>query len=535
MSIRAATLFSGIGCPELAAPWLDWRFAAEIDPFASAVHAHRFPHIPNLGDVTAPDFIEKAQAHGPIELLVFGSPCQSFSVAGKRGGLDDERGNLALVALDVVERLRPRWFLFENVPGLLSNWSGVENRPDAVPGDEWKDREDSDFAAFLGAVRERGYLGCWRSLDAQYAGVAQRRERVFFVGHLGDWRPAAAVLFEPESLRGDPPPSREAGEGVARPVAASPQGGSGYRNGADTADNLIAFNNTGHGWWGETDASQVVRKGDDNGGGGARESTLIAFGGNRTSGPLDIATAVNAHGGPNGRCDFETETFVTHSLRADGFDASEDGTGRGTPLVAQPYTLAIRGRGDSHDLEARQDGTANAVLTPNGGRGGINVGAVAYQCQGTNVGEAGTLRSGNGHLTGGTPFIPVAFAENSRAELRLEGGDGQTVASLKTGGGKPGQSYPAVAFHARQDPDHGDVTHPLDTDGFSIGIGTDMAVRRLTPRECERLQGLPDDWTLIPYRGKPAADGPRYRAIGNGMAVPVVAWILRRIAEHPRC
>ena len=156
----------------------------------------------------------------------------------------------------------------------------------------------------------------------------------------------------------------------------------------------------------------------------------VAFGGNNTAGPVDVATACNAHGGSHGRLDFESDTFITHSLRADGFDASEDGTGRSTPL-----TIAIRGRGDSHDLEYRDDGTANAILTPNGGRAGIGVGAVQAA----------------------------------------------------------------------------------------------MSVRRLTPRECSRLQGFPDDWCDITYRGKPAADGPRYRALGNSMAVPVIGWILQRV------
>jgi DNA (cytosine-5)-methyltransferase 1 len=376
------------------------------------VHAHRFPHIPNLGDVTAPDFIEMALAHAPVDVVVFGSPCQSFSVAGNRHGLDDERGNLAIVAIDVVARLRPRWFLFENVPGLLSNWSGIEDRPDAVPGDEWEGREDSDFAALLGAVRERGYLGCWRSFDAQYAGLAQRRERVFFVGHLGDWRPAAAVLFERESLRGDPPPCREAGQGVANAVraSASPNGhGNSHGLRGDGADNLISFNK-----------------------------------------PI---IPMSAHGAS--------------------------------------------------------------------GRNGAGIGRVGDPMM--------SLQAGERHA--------IAFAENSRAELRLEGGDGQTVASLKTGGGKPGQSYPAIAFADLADPVAANQGRTYTREGSNnfrlsnVAIAS-MAVRRLTPRECERLQGLPDDWTLIDYRGKPAADGPRYRAIGNGMAVPVVRWILERIWQY---
>ena len=309
--MKGGTLFSGIGAPEFAASGIDWRWSAENDKFASSVHAARFPSIPNLGDVTKVSWDEQE----PVDVVVFGSPCQSFSVAGRRAGLDDPRGNLTLVGLGIIERLRPRWFVWENVPGVLSLDGGRV------------------FGAILGIMGELRYGFAYRVLDAQFFGVPQRRRRVFVVGCLGGWRRAAAVLFEPESLRGDSPPSREAGERTAQPLASSPQGGSGYRNDADTADNLIAF------------------------------------GGNDTRGAIDVATALNAHGGSHGRIDFESETFVV---------------------------------------------------------------------------------------------------------------------------------------------DH-------------------MMVRRLLPVEAERLQGFSDGWTAITYRGKPAADGPRYRALGNAMAVPVMRWILDRL------
>lgn len=166
-----------------------------------------------------------------------------------------------------------------------------------------------------------------------------------------------------------------------------------------------------------------------------------------------MSKALNAKGG-SGKSDGESETFVAHSLRAEGFDA------RG----GVPFTLAIRGRGDSHDLECRQDGTANAVLTPNGGRAGIGVGAVAFDWQ-----------------------APAAHSFNPKE-----------TAGLRRG------------------------THPAVQGG--------MTVRRLTPRECERLQGFQDDYTLIDFEGKPAADGPRYRAVGNSMATVVMRWIGKRIA-----
>jgi DNA (cytosine-5)-methyltransferase 1 len=190
----------------------------------------------------------------------------------------------------------------------------------------------------------------------------------------------------------------------------------------------------------------------------SNNSVALAFGGNNTAGPVDVATAVNAHGGPHGRLDFESETFVTHSLRAEGFDASEDGTGRGTPLIFQ-------GKASRHQS--------------------MNCGALSPSLDRAKAGG-----------------IAVALHENQRAEMTTN----DTAGSLKSGGGKPGQGYPA-AF-----------------------IGP--AVRRLTPRECERLQGFPDDYTLVRYNGKPMADGPRYRMLGNSMAVPVVRWIgdrLRRL------
>lgn len=358
---------SGIGCADLAFSRQGWRaaFMSEIEPFPRAVLAVRFPGVPLHGDFTT----IRAGDYAPIDVLVGGTPCQSFSIAGLRGGLADERGSLALEYLRLADRLRPRWVVWENVPGVLSSGDG------------------RDFGAFLGGLGELGYGFAYRVLDAQHFGVAQRRRRVFVVGCLGDWRPAAAVLFEPASLRGDPPPRREAGQGVARPLAAGSPGGSGYRNDADTADNLIArCVTTGEG-----------RRQD------AETCTLIAH-------------SLRAQANASHRAD--SDNYVAHSLRAEGFDASEDGTGRGTPLVF-----------------------------------GAQMSTPHWQ-----IGIADTLQRKN----------PKALAS--------------------------GQS-----------------------------------VRRLTPRECERLQGLPDDWTLIPWRGGMAPDGPRYRAIGNGMAVPAVVWIAKRI------
>jgi DNA (cytosine-5)-methyltransferase 1 len=419
--MRYLSVCSGIEAASVAWHPLGWTPVAfaEIEKFPSAVLAHHYPHVPNWGDITK--FRDWPDA--TIDLLIGGTPCQSFSVAGLRQGLADPRGNLALTYLAIADRYRPRWVAWENVPGVLSSDGG------------------GALGAFLGGLGQLGYGFAYRVLDAQYFGLAQRRARVFVVGHLGDWRRAAAVLFERESLSGHPAPRREAGERVADSLTVGANQCSGTR-------------------------SDFVEA---------------------STGP--ISHCLNAGG--MGRLDYESETLIAHSLRAEGFDASEDGTGRGTPIVPIAFSAKDHGA-DAGDL-------------------------------------APTLRAGghaSSHANGGC-MPAVAFAENQRGELVTS----DTMGALKVGGGKPGQGYPAVAFDARQSDviQYGDLSGPLDTDGHTIGVQSGYAVRRLTPRECEKLQGFLPDYTLIPYRGKPAADGPRYKALGNSMAVPVIRWIGERI------
>ena len=373
---------SGIEAVTVAWEPLGFRPAwfAEIDPFCSALLAHYYPDVPNLGDFTAIQDIRS-----PIDILAAGTPCASFSLAGRRGGLDDARGNLAIEFCRLAGRLRPRWVVWENVPGVLSSNGG------------------RDFGAILGALAEFGYGCAWRVLDAQFFGVPQRRRRVFVVGHLGDWRRAAAVLLEREGLCRDTPARRKARE----EVAGSPGGRTG----------------------------EFMQ---------------------------EIAYALNAKGGV-GRMDAQAnETFVAHTLRGDGFDPSVDGAGRGTPLVPMAFSAKDHGA-DAGPMAPTLRAMPHATSHANGG------GQVAICVQ---EGQPGVRE----HPTAGT---------------------------VRSGapGTQPGGSF----------------------------VKERMAVRRLLPVECERLQGLPDDYTLIPYRGKPAADGPRYRAIGNSMAVPVMRWIGRRI------
>ena len=189
--MRYISLFSGIEACSVGWRNLNWDPVAfaDFDDFPSAVLAHHYPNVPNLKDVLNVDW---SKYEGAADLVVGGSPCQSFSVAGKRLGMDDPRGNLALHYLRVVGAVRPKWFLYENVPGLLSS------------------NEGDDFAIFLGEVAKLGYGFAYRVLDAQHFGVPQRRRRVFVVGCAdGDWRSAAAVLFDKQSLQGNLASSRQ--------------------------------------------------------------------------------------------------------------------------------------------------------------------------------------------------------------------------------------------------------------------------------------------------------------------------------------
>ena len=455
LPVRYLSVCSGIEAATVAWHALGWTPAAfsEIEAFPRAVLAHRFPAVPLHGDFTT---IEGGE-YGPVDLLVGGTPCQSFSVAGLRKGLADDRGNLALQFLALARRTGARWVLWENVLGVLSSSGG------------------RDFGAFLGGLAELGYGFAYRVLDAQHFGVPQRRRRVFVVGHLGDWRRAAAVLFERASLQGHPPPRREAGQGAPASVIKGAAIGREPHNGPQfgevlTDGSCYTLNCT------EQHAASV---------GSMCRHCARFFARFRCNAPGECdcprcqgycecgtgEAVARCDTARQTRLDGESETFITHSLRADGFDASEDGTGRGTPLVAD----TVR----SHPWPG-----SNSV-------GGIAFGWQNSPSQGASASVYPTLDKSK------TPAI--SFHENQRHELTTS----DTAGSLKSGGGKPGQGYPAAMQGS--------------------------SVRRLTPRECERLQGFPDDWTQVHYRGKPAADGPRYKAIGNSMAIPVVRWLGERI------
>jgi DNA (cytosine-5)-methyltransferase 1 len=341
--MRYLSVCSGVEAASVAWHDLGWTPVgfSEIEPFPSAVLAHRFPSVKNYGDMTK--YKEWDLEPGTVDVLVGGTPCQSFSVAGLRKGLDDPRGNLMLVYLGLAERFRIPWLVWENVPGVLSSNGG------------------RDFGTFLGALEQLGYRWSYRTLDAQHFGVPQRRRRVFVVAHLGDGEHPASVLFEPESLRGDSAKGGKKGQGAPR--GAGKGAASGGRVGVDIVGTLCSDTHPG------------------------------------------------AYSG---------QDAYTGRLVPQFFDEQASGSQYGTGSVAS--TCSTRDHKDATDL----------VVQP------VNV--------------------------------------------------------------------------------------TQDT----------VAVRRLLPVECERLQGFPDDWTNIPWRGKPAPDGPRYKAMGNSMAVPVMRWIGERLDSAAR-
>jgi len=422
--VKYLSVCSGIEAATVAWHSLGWKPEAfsEIEKFPSQVLAHHYPTVPNLGDMTK----FKEWNIGAIDLLVGGTPCQSFSVAGLRKGLDDPRGNLMLTYLAIAEQFKPKWLVWENVPGVLSSNGG------------------KDFGSLLGGLAELGYGFAYRILDAQYFGVPQRRRRVFVVGCLGDWRAAAAVLFERDSLCWNPAPKREAGKDIAGTISkCSFDGGAGGRPEGAAAGHF-----------------QVV----------AQVSSVSSFGGYENN----IGT-LRSHGGDLGG---GSEMLVSYGIQTNSIGRQDHNGGNGIGVsegIAPTLTKA-----DQHGL---------AIVLP------FDTTQITSQTNRSNpkYGDpCHTLNSG-AHA----PSIALSFSPQATAS------QGCRIS---------------------------DVVATLDKSKVQ-GIMQHSQVRRLTPKECERLQGFPDDYTLIPVGKKMAADGPRYKALGNSMAVPVMHWIGSRIKQ----
>lgn len=472
--IRYGCVCSGISAPTLAARSLGWQtvFFSEIEKFPRAVLKHHYPDIPRHHDFTT---IQRC-TYGTVDALVGGTPCQSFSVAGKRLGLDDPRGNLALEYVALGIRLDALWLAFENVPGLLS--SGEQAGEDfaalisAATGYEYPVPRGGWRNAGIAEGNPDRWGIAWRVLDAEYFGVPQRRRRVFVIGYRGNWRPAAAVLLEPESMRGYPPPRRQAGQRVAA-LTATGVGTCGADDNQAQAGHLLS-----HG-----------------------------FGGGNCSGPINVAATLTAKGV---RQDFEVETFIAHSLRGEGFDASEDGTGRGTPIVPVAFAQNTR---DEVRLIGADGAIAGAVAAENGMKQQTYLAyPINTQMALRGADTSNSSREGVGVGEAHDPAFTLQANHSHAVAVSIRGREGGATAELS------GDANPAL----RASQGGGDKPHIL----------LPSAVRRLTPEECEALQGFPRGFTRIPWKKKPAEqcpDGPRYKAIGNSMAVPCVRWVFERL------
>ena len=430
--MRYLSVCSGIEAASVAWHHLGWTPVAfsEIEPFPAAVLKHRFANVPNYGDMTKHE--QWPLQPGSIDLLVGGTPCQSFSVAGLRKGLHDPRGGLMLTYLEIAQRLRPRWVVWENVPGVLSSGGG------------------RDFGSFLGALGQLGYQFAYRVLDAQWVrtqrhprAVPQRRRRVFVVGCLGDGAAAAQVLFERESVCRDSAPRRAPGQGVA----ADAEGCAGtvsskWAKGTGGPAGDECYNLT----------TQV-------------SATIAARFGNSRNNHEECVTQPVA------------STLGNRGTRS---HTELDGHGAYIPVQQPvPFTKSKRAQ-STEDDETWVDGQVNPTLS-------------LFDC--------GDVRA--------TTVAIQAYSIREDAKANNFSATPTDVA-LTVSALVPGvQSHHAQLFMEQA-----------------------MTVRRLTPRECERLQGFPDDYTLIPWRKKAASDcpdGPRYKALGNSMAVNCMEWIGERI------
>lgn len=556
--MKYVSIFSGIEAATVAWHPLGWEPLAfsEIDPFPSTVLQHHYPDIPNLGDITKIDWRPYV---GAADIVVGGSPCQSFSVAGKREGLAGASG-LMFEYIRAVRELRPRWFVWENVQGAFTS-----------------EREEA-YRQLLSEMDEIGYGLAWRVLDAQFFGVAQRRERVFLVGSLGTMR-CAEVLFERESLSWDHQSSRQKRQALTEEAArrvGTADHDSGCLNPGETQSRR------GYPTSGVYPTLSTREKSGQN-----QESVFTQFG-DDVAGTLtaryDSSPCVDR--GANVVVDERDKVFLCQTAQ----------TGSNGKLVKQDDVTNTLDRTNSTAIAVLDFNPSDArlryaqddvsqTLTARAGTGGNQVPLVQVAPIAFNP-SAGITEKGGGFAisedmspTLKTTHNPaVAFASNQRDEVR----ELEVAGVLAAQPGIKQQTYicradgqtnamegenlaPVLTSHAKKDPP---LIYPVDESeemkpvtllirGGKPGGGKgaliqrdmsatlsnntqtlitgdhekrDLTVRRLTPRECERLQGFPDDYTDIPYRNKEhAPDGPRYKALGNSMAVPVMRWIGERI------
>ena len=547
--MRFGSVCSGIEAASVAWEPLGWQAAwfSEIEPFPSAVLAHHYPETPNLGDITRiPALLETGEVEAP-DILCGGTPCQAFSVAGLRRSLDDARGNLSLTFVEIANaidnaREQPCIVFWENVPGVLSTkdnafgcfLAGLAGEDEALvpPGGRWTD------AGFVDGPQR---AVAWRTLDAQYFGLAQRRRRVFVVASAREGFDPAAVLLEWEGVRRDSAPSREAGEGTAGRAEA----GAGECSHWDGDYPHPTLNQSAKGSGGVGASNQEIFSQRGAYLAPAVCPTLRA-GGNRTGGDRPPGTDVDTVESLQVVQPYIVGNTLTARMHKGINTTLDEGQ---TPVLAFDWQSGGDSRGlDPKDTAQLQRSPVPALMLPIGTDRVLNR---VYEMHGQDsrvrdLGDAcSTITSKYG--TGGGN-VPVTLAIGTDTYNGAITGD--VAATISARNGMPDATGPrimqAVAFqergreHGRELEIGGDVAYAL-TAPSGGGRAQErnvmtpaMQVRRLTPVECERLMGFPDSYTAIRWRGKPASecpDGPRYKALGNSWAVPVVRWIGRRIAD----
>lgn len=495
--MKYLSVCSGIEAASVAFEPLGWRPLAfsEIEAFPRAVLKHHYPDTPCHGDFTT---LKDEPWIVDADMLCGGTPCQAFSVAGNRQSLADDRGNLTLqfvLLADAIDHLRstagrePAWILWENVPGVLSTndnafgafLGGLVGRTAPIP-------EPADGWTGAGMVDGPTRCAAWRILDAQHFGLAQRRKRVFVLarGGAGRWAVADALLPIIESSRWHPAPSRGTGEGVAGTLKACANSG-GWSNSADHAAAGYMIPATAH--------------------------TLTA--GGRETGPHGALDGVN---------------LIAHTLRGEGHDASEDGTGRGIHLVmatGQASAMSAPSVDMAPTLSCNHEAPILMRMREGkegGGKGPLVPEWPAEIASTLDAHYGDKMGLENQHVNSGCPlFVPFKPPMLVRMREGKEGGN-VVLTTHEVVGSLCAESGPNT--HGSR----GVSGTQTMLQGY-IQPTAQMQVRRLTPVECCRLQGFPDDYLDITYRGKPAADGNKYKALGNSWAVPVVRWIGKQIDQ----